>query len=289
VRFGSENVQRDYDVAWDGALSCRVVEAPPAIDTQRFKTKFARTVFTPEGEPRELVFGPESETWVPLGSISHFVVGAVLTTEHGRFFRHNGFDQEAIVNSIRENLKERRFVRGASTISMQLAKNLYLPRTKTLSRKLQEAVLTLYLEQQLTKDELMELYLNVIEFGPMVYGIGPAARHYFNTTPAELSLSQAMYLASILRNPKKQYFGAGGAVSSGYTAYLRRLMKITEKIGRISEEELELGLRETAVFGSPYPHVAPPEDEIPPETPEGAPPPADSDPEGEPTWIAPTL
>jgi len=264
-------------------IDARAVEAPPAIDAQRFRGAFAKTVYDPDGKATEQTFGPDTAGWVPLSSISHFVIGSVLTTEDGRFFRHGGFDQEAIVNSIRENLKERRFVRGASTISMQLAKNLYLPRDKTLSRKLQEAVLTLYLEQQLTKNELMELYLNVIEFGPMVYGIGPAARHYFNTTSASLSLSQAMYLASILRNPKKQYFGAGGAVQAGYMGYLHRLMKITEKIGRISEEELELGLRETAVFGSPSPHVAPPAaaEELPPD---GA---ADADQDGEPTWVTP--
>src|SRR5438046_465396 len=136
---------------------------------------------------------------------------AVLTTEDGAFRRHHGFDQEAIKNSIRENLRKRRFVRGASTISMQLAKNLYLDRSKNLARKLEEAILTMYLEQELTKDQLLELYLNVVEFGPMVYGIGPAARHYFNAAASELSLSQALYISSIMPNPKNQYFGAGGA------------------------------------------------------------------------------
>src|SRR5690606_40050624 len=125
---------------------------------------------------------------------------------------------------------------------------------------LQEAILTMYLEQELTKDEMMELYLNVIEFGPMVYGIGPAARHYFNAHPGRLSLSQALYLASILPNPKVQHFGADGAVSAGHLRYLRLLVKIVHKIGRIDDDELDHALRETPIFGSPVPMDAPPED-----------------------------
>ncbi|MSP25512.1 MAG: hypothetical protein EXR75_10175 [Myxococcales bacterium] len=132
-----------------------------------------------------------------------------------------------------------------------------MSREKTVARKLKEAILTLYLEQELTKAEMMELYLNVIEYGPMVYGIGPAARHYFHTQAQSLSLGQALYLGSILQNPKKQYFGADGSVAPGRMGYLRQLMKNAHKVGRISDEELDVGLRETVVFGSPVPHLAP--------------------------------
>ena len=111
--------------------------------------------------------------------ISPFMQVAVLTTEDGGFFHHHGFNHAAIRNALLANLKARRFVRGASTITMQLAKNLFLSREKTLSRKLEEVILTDYLEQAFTKDEMIELYLNVIEFGPDVYGITAAADHYF--------------------------------------------------------------------------------------------------------------
>lgn len=260
ARFDTAKLDRDYDVDWDGTMSCRIVDAPPAIDVSRFRKRFDKLVYTPKKEERTASFGPETDSWVPLGGISRFMVGAVLTTEDGRFFRHAGFDQEAIVNSMKENLKQGRFVRGASTISMQLAKNLYLPRTKTIARKLQEAILTMYLEQELTKDEIMELYLNVIEYGPDVYGIGPAARHYFNAPASSLSLGQALYLGSILSNPLESYFGAGGAVTPNRMSYLKTLMKIVHKIGRISDEELERGLRETVVYGS-GPIVEPPEED----------------------------
>ena len=139
---------------------------------------------------------------------------------------------------------------------MQLAKNLYLDRVKNLSRKLQEAVLTMYLEQELTKEQILELYLNVVEFGPMVYGIGPAARHYFNTSAAELSLGQALYISSILPNPKQQHFAAGGAVTPGWMSYLRKLMEIAHRRQRIDDEELDEGQRETVVRGQPAPEHA---------------------------------
>ncbi len=261
ARFDTAALDKHYDVDWDGSNSCRILEAPAELHVSRFAKRFKKLIYTPKFEEQEGWFGPGSDTWVPRSNITHYMFGAVLTTEDGRFFRHRGFDQEAIINSIRENLQSRRFVRGASTISMQLAKNLYLPRNKTISRKLQEAILTMYLEQELTKDEMMELYLNVIEYGPMVYGIGPAAQHYFNTTPGSLSLGQSLYLASILADPKKQHFGAGGAVTPNHMSYLRKLMKIVQKIGRISEEELDYGLRETVVFGSPAPQIAPPEEQ----------------------------
>ncbi|MEZ4437815.1 MAG: transglycosylase domain-containing protein [Polyangiaceae bacterium] len=261
ARFDTSDLAKSYDVDWDGSLGCRVVDAPALLRVDRLRTKFDKLIYTSKKEEVTATFGPETEEWVPITGISRFMVGAVLTTEDGRFFRHRGFDKEAIVNSLRENLKQGRFVRGASTISMQLAKNLYLPRTKTIARKLQEAILTLYLEQELTKDEMMELYLNVIEFGPDVYGIGPAARHYFNSSAAGLSLGQALYLGSILSNPLKSYFGAGGAVIPSRMSYLKLLMKIVHKIGRISDEELDVGLRETVVRGGRS-ILAPPEDPI---------------------------
>jgi hypothetical protein len=231
-----------------------VEQVPPAIDVARFRQPFKRIAYGPDNERSEIEVGPGTAGWVPYGNISKFMETAVLMTEDGGFLHHRGFSEEAIRNSIRENLRTGKFVRGASTISMQLAKNVYLDPTKSLSRKLQEAFLTMYLEQALTKEQLLELYLNVIEFAPMVYGIGPAARHYFNASAAELSLGQALYLASILPNPKLQHFGAGGAVAPGWMAYLHKLMKMASKLHRISDDELELGLRETVIRGAPVPH-----------------------------------
>ncbi|NUQ78471.1 MAG: transglycosylase domain-containing protein [Polyangiaceae bacterium] len=257
ARFDTARLDRDFDVDWDVSSSCRVEEAPPDIDVARFRKPFRHQTYDGDGKRIEIETGPQSQNWVSYGSISKFMEIAVLTTEDGGFHRHRGFDHGAIKNSIRENLRKRRFVRGASTVSMQLAKNLYLDRTKNLSRKLQEAVLTMYLEQELTKEQIMELYLNVVEFGPMVYGIGSAARHYFNASSSQLSLGQALYLSSILPSPKEQYFAAGGAVTPRRMEYLKRLMQLAHGRQRITDEELEEGLSETVIRGSPAPLRAP--------------------------------
>jgi hypothetical protein len=266
ARFDTARIDHDYDVAWDLANTCRIAEAPAGIDIARFRKPFRRWVVGPAGERVEVESGPGTAGWVPFGAISPFMQTAVLTTEDSGFRRHGGFDMEAIRNSIRENLRKGRFVRGASTLSMQLAKNLYLDRGKTVSRKLQEVVLTTYLEQELTKDQILELYLNVIEFGPMVYGIGPAARYYFNTSASDLSLGQALYISSILPNPKQQHFAVGGEVSPGWMNFLRKLMQTARKREWITDEELETALRETVVRGQPAPKRAdkpPPDVEAP--------------------------
>jgi membrane peptidoglycan carboxypeptidase len=251
ARFDGSQLLKTYDVDWDGTQSCRILEVPDHLRIDRFRQPFEKVVYTPEGQEQKMTFGPGTPGWVPMSSITKHMETAVLLSEDGRFRRHHGFDQEAIVNSLRENLLAGAFRRGASTISMQLAKNLFLTREKVLSRKLQEAVLTLYLEQELTKQEILELYFNVIEYGPLVYGIGPAAQYHFGTTPSDLSLAQAVYLGSILQNPKKQFYGADGEVVPARMDYLRKLMKMAAKLNLVSPSELETGLRERLFFGKP--------------------------------------
>jgi membrane peptidoglycan carboxypeptidase len=136
---------------------------------------------------------------------------------------------------------------------MQLAKNLYLGREKTLSRKLQEAAFTLLLEERLSKEDILELYLNVVEFGPGIYGIRNAALHYFNSHPGELSLAQAMFLASILPNPKANHFQADGALKPAWAKHLQYLMRVARKINRIGDDELEAGMNEQLMLGQAHP------------------------------------
>jgi membrane peptidoglycan carboxypeptidase len=101
----------------------------------------------------------------------------------------------------------------------------------------------------------MELYLNVIEFGPGIYGVGPAAAHYFDTVPGRLSLAQALYLGSILPNPKRSYFAEDGRLKDHWHKYLQRLMQLAHNRKRISDSELEQGLRERIVRGQPAPDM----------------------------------
>jgi len=230
---------------------CRIDQIPAELSPRRFASYWRRVVKGADKQPLELESGPGSPDWVPIDAISPFMETAVLVCEDGHFPNHRGFDFEAIENSIKDNLIKGRFARGASTISMQLAKNLYLGKEKTLGRKLQEAVLTQLLEQELDKRELMELYLNVIEYAPGIYGIGPAAHYYFAKRASDLSLGQALYIASILPNPEHQHFDRDGKVSLAWTRYLQRLMRVAKKIGRVTDEQLATGLTEQVAF-----HVA---------------------------------
>jgi hypothetical protein len=251
----------DLDLRFDVADACRIVEVPAALARERFLKPFEHRIYLPDGSTQDETTGPESDNWTPLEEISPFMQVAVLTTEDGAFPRHHGFNHAAIRASIVANLKARAFVRGASTITMQLAKNLFLSREKTLSRKLQEIVLTDYLEQTFTKDELMELYLNVIEFGPGVYGITEAARHFFGRSPGELNLAESLFLASLLPSPIR--LGAIGEAqhpSEHWMRTLHTLMNIARKTGLITDGELAEAQDEAVAFwhGGPFPEPRPP-------------------------------
>jgi hypothetical protein len=253
-----DDLSLDYDVA----DHCHITDAPPEIDRERFSKPFVHRVYTPEGKLSEEETGPTTDNWTDLDHISPFMQAAVLTTEDGAFFHHHGFNHAAIRNALVADLKARRFVRGASTITMQLAKNLFLSRDKTLSRKLEELILTDYLEQAFTKDEMMELYLNIIEFGPNVYGITAAADHYFGRKPDELNLAECIFLASILPQPVHyHHLYEHGELPDSWLKGIRARMTIAQRTGKISAAELAEGLTETVAFhlpNSPRPPPRPP-------------------------------
>jgi hypothetical protein len=165
---------------WSVQNDCRIQAVPAEITPERFRQPFQYQIVDAAGLPLVRESGPMSRDWVPLDQISPHLESAVIICEDSRFFSHRGIDEKAIELALVANVQAGRFVRGASTITMQLAKNLYLGHEKTLSRKLQEAVLTVLLEQQLTKQQILELYFNVIEFGPDIWGI----RRLPNTTLA---------------------------------------------------------------------------------------------------------
>lgn len=242
----------DMDLSWRMQNDCRFEKVPEDLSPQRFKFPFTRMVPDGDGAPLIVISGPGSPNWAPIRLVSRFLEAGVLVAEDGRFWSHRGFDQRAIESSIRQNVRAGRFIRGASTVSMQLAKNLYLTRDKTLSRKIQEALLTMLLEQELRKDEILELYLNVVEFGPGIFGVKQAAEYYFRSDPGELSVAQSFFLASILPNPKQQHFDDQGYLKERWARYVRRLMRIAQERGHISEYDLQRGLEEELRFGVPH-------------------------------------
>ncbi len=159
--------------------------------------------------------------WVPYDAISDELKLAVLVAEDINFFDHRGFDRDELRFAIRDWLAGKR-LRGASTISQQLVKNLWLSSRRSVWRKLEEAVLTWKLERSLSKRRILELYLNVVQFGPGVFGAEAAARRYFGIPASELTAEQAAALAAALSRPSRWHPGAD---SKAYRARVALILK----------------------------------------------------------------
>ena len=140
---------------------------------------------------------------VPLSRVSRFLIQAVVASEDQKFFGHEGIDWQAIRESAEANVKKGRAARGGSTISQQLAKNLYFGTEKSLLRKLREAVVARWLEDDLSKVRILALYLNLIEWGDGIYGCEAAARSWFGKSCADLSVDEAAGLAGMIPNPRR--------------------------------------------------------------------------------------
>jgi monofunctional biosynthetic peptidoglycan transglycosylase len=141
--------------------------------------------------------------WVPLSNISPYVIKAVIIAEDDKFWSHHGFDVDAIQKALEKNIEKGAFKVGGSTISQQLAKNLYLTPAKNPVRKLKEAVLTWRIERTLSKRRILELYLNVAEWGEGIFGVEAASLHYYGKTASDLNPEEAARLAVVLPNPRK--------------------------------------------------------------------------------------
>lgn len=183
-------------------------------------------VYTPYeyGKPvRNIVIGPQNPNYTPIYDISPDLRNAVLTAEDPSFYSHHGFVPEAFRHSIIEDFKAKSFKRGGSTISMQLVKNVYLNRQKTIARKIEEIFITWLIENNhlSTKERMFEVYLNLIEWGRNVYGIGEAANYYFNKSPSQLSLGESIFLANIVPRPKSAlyFFEPDGSLRYGLRDY----------------------------------------------------------------------
>jgi monofunctional biosynthetic peptidoglycan transglycosylase len=143
------------------------------------------------------------QSWVPFSKISPYLVKAVLIAEDDKFWKHEGFDYEAIQKALEKDLKAKKFNFGGSTITQQLAKNLYLSPEKSVIRKLSEAFITWRMEKILSKKRILELYLNVAEWGEGIFGVEAASRHYYGKPSSKLGPEDAARLASVLPNPRK--------------------------------------------------------------------------------------
>ena len=220
---------------------------PPVAQLRDRKANLYIQVKDWHGEYHPFVVGPANRYWTPSASIPAEMKWAVILAEDSDFYRHDGIDVKAIKNAIRYDLKKRGFARGASTITQQVAKNLFLSRGKTLTRKAEEFYLAKRMEQELTKERIIELYLNVIELGPMVHGIGHGARYYFGKSPAELSARECAFLAAMLPGPRlayNPYKNLGKVLKRS-----NMILKLLASKGVLSPAEYRLALAEAPNIG----------------------------------------
>ena len=172
-------------------------------------------------------------SWVPLSEISPYVVKAVIVAEDDNFWSHDGFDYNAMQKALQKDIKKKKFQAGGSTISQQLAKNLYLTPAKLPTRKIKEAILTWRIERQLSKRRIIEIYLNVAEWGDGIFGIELAARANFGKSAANLTAREAATLAAVLPSPRRYKING----ESGYVAgQAERIYQIMVRRGLVIEE-----------------------------------------------------
>ena len=204
-----------------------------------------------KGKPIDVQVGPGTKQWISVNKVSRHIVHAVVVSEDGKFYEHHGFDFDAIAKAIELNRKKGRYVRGASTISQQVVKIAFLSREKTIIRKLREAAGTVILELFLSKDKILEWYINLCEFGGGIYGVKSAGAYYFKTRPELLTIEQAVNLAVVIPSPNKW---SKGLRSKSLTPFgQRRFARIVNNLflaGYITEVQKSTALAR-GNFGNP--------------------------------------
>jgi monofunctional biosynthetic peptidoglycan transglycosylase len=280
----SRPVRKAFLLIGAAALACAawigysILTLPSVAKMASPRASMTITVKDWEKRDHPFVVGPRNPRWTPFGAVPPALKKAVVAAEDGNFYAHEGVDYEAIREAIKADLQKGKFVRGGSTITQQLAKNLFLTREKTIVRKVKELILARRLDDALSKSRILELYLNVVEMGPMVYGVGHASNYYFGKPVSALTVRECAFLASMLPGPKV------------YDPYRKmdRVMKRSDRILRrmvaarmITQEEYEAALSEVPNLAGMEKKVektmaAPPPEEspaVPPaeEAPGGAP------------------
>jgi len=224
-----------------GLFKCRGKKGPE--DVRRLAKQFEHYVEVERGEWVSFIVGPDNPDFVPITDVSKYLPLSLMTTEDSSFYRHRGFITKEFRSALIKNLEAGYFKYGASSITMQLVKNALLYREKTLSRKLQELFLTWYIETFLEKDRILEIYVNIIEYGPGIYGIGPAAMHYFGKHPRDLNPVETAFFSSILPSPKARYDQyCKGTLRKWTESKIQRILALMLKRGRLTQEEYDLAI-----------------------------------------------
>lgn len=189
--------------------------------------------------------GPKSPNWVTLSQISTQAMGAVISSEDTSFFSNEGVDYHELKEAIKKDLEEGKFARGASTITQQVIKNVYLGQEKTLWRKFKEFFWAQKMAKVLTKSEILAFYFNMAEWGPGLYGIREAGRHYFGRFPSELTAKQGAFLALLLPSPKKYHsYFQNKKLTPWAQGRLEKILRVMLAMKFIDQSEYEAALEE---------------------------------------------
>ncbi len=220
---------------------------------ERLRVPFPYYPLTKEGRTKEpLTMGPNTDSWQSYKTIPYVLRRCVMVSEDSTFPFHNGVEVEEMRAAIQQAMESGERARGGSTITQQLVKNLFLTRDRTALRKAQELLLTFHLESALTKEEIFELYMNIIEWGPKIYGIKAAARHYFGRPPGRLTPKEMAYLATIIPNPP--LFHAHyeqGYVPGSHVRKMHALLERLNRLGQLSSEALAQAKEQRIRFSKP--------------------------------------
>lgn len=174
-------------------------------DVSRLNDEYPHIVLDSTGlDANYIVSKGKPKSWIELNNISKYVKWSIIFSEDWSFYDHEGIDVEQMKTALGQMVSKRRF-RGASTITQQMVKNVYLSESRTITRKIHEIILAQKVEKILTKNKILEVYLNVIEYGPGIFGIKAAAAHYFKKSPSALNPREGAFLAMLLPSPKKYY------------------------------------------------------------------------------------
>jgi hypothetical protein len=213
--------------------------ARPLPGLERFRSPFRRLMTGRDGRETLVTVDPASPDFVSLDDVPPLFLRALLISEDANFWGHSGLDLSEVPVAMSINWVRGQRARGASTITQQLAKNLFLNRERSYRRKLQEAALALLLEPSLGKRRILEIYLNVIEWGPGLHGLGPAARHYFGKNPSDLTPRESAFLVSLIPGPVKyQPSFANGVLSRGFARLVNACLRRLRSVDALTDEEL---------------------------------------------------
>ncbi len=215
-------------------FNCRSEKFTEPYSKKALESPLTVTRHPRSGESFEIVIGPENPQFATFDAISPYFIKALIASEDAAFYGHPGYDLSALEDAFERNVSDGEFAVGGSTITMQTIKNLYLGSQKNILRKVQEIFLAAHVESQISKNRILEIYSNLAEFGPNIFGIGEAAKVYFAKKPQGLTLKESVFLVSLLPSPVvrfRQY--CGNRISFAYENLMEIILERMARLGRI--------------------------------------------------------